>query len=1363
MFISKRFLFLVFSVWCSSFLFGQNQTNFNHISPVLNNQVISITQTEQDALGHMWMLFGGGILKYDGYDYKLIKNKTIFSNWQSTDVIKNIASDEEKNIWLISKSGLVSKYNSFLGVYEDVSAVVGKPIQKIRVKKEGVWLLTKNNVLYQYTNSEIKKIAPIFKDATSNLTVRDMDLTNPNEVFLTTDTSRLYHYNIKTKEKNELIGAFTGFPGGLILTSDKNNKLWIGTETFGFFIYDAFKKEFVQDTFFKNKKFKVDKELFLSVFFDSNGYIWGGTDGGGLYKIDSNTGEIDVFTKQDSNESSLGSNTILNISEDNHKNIWVSTNYGKLNVLPFRNKAVGYYDGSPNNAPQRVLSIFKSSKDVLWIGTDGFGLTKVVTNKSNEFVNESNLLNNRYYVQSIAEDSNENIWFGTYKNGLFFHDTKKNSYKKIPIKNSKNQEGTDVRTVFKDAHNRIWVGSNISLNVYSSTLKLLAVFDVNSNHLEGAILQSITEDENGTIWLGTRKNLFELKENKLNLQNSTFSQQFDVINNTTQIDGVIHMAKGKPNELWLICNKGKILKFHTKTKVCTTFEQIESINDVVITAVIADDNNLWLSSNNGIICLDIKNNTTKTYYTTDGFQDNMYLTRSAFKDSDGILYFGNTKGVNYFNPKELSKKKSNAVLYINDIEILNQPIDSLIPQQVNAGIYNLDFLELENRQSSFSFRFSAIDNVLNPKYYYAYRLKGFDENWIKNHPERIATYTNIPAGDYSFEVKASTKTNSWDIATKQIKISIAQPLSNKPIAYVFYLSIVLLIIYAIRRWYLLKKKLLLEAINHKKENELHDLKMNFFAKMSHEIQTPITLILGPIDNMLRLAGQNGNLLLKQRLKIISNNANRLSKIARELTLVRNKELGTLQLLVTKNSLLINIEEIYLSFKELARIKKIDFVINCPKNLVDIWYDKEKIEHIIYNLLSNAFKFTPKEGYIQLNVVPTNSRKSIKISVTDSGVGIIKEELNTIFELFYQSNIGKKNKGSGIGLALTKELIDLHKGKIEVESIPNEGTTFTVTIPIAESAYTESERITTSDSEVLNTEVLTFAETTFVVEDSNLLNKLEINANKKTILIVEDNFELQAFLKELLQEQYNIILAENGEEGYYYAKSNLPDLILSDIMMPKLDGIEMCRKLQNDSLTVHIPIVLLTAKNSTNSKILGLKSGAIEYINKPFNTNELLLKVKNIITSKEHIISKYRKETISRPAILLEKSQDEIFLENLVFNINLRLEDANFKLEELADSLHMSYSRLYRKCKSLTGSSLLDFVRLLRLKKAAILIAKYGFNISEAAFKTGFNDPKYFSKCFKKHFKLTPGDFKKEAKKIDINLYLKKYAIEDLEN
>jgi signal transduction histidine kinase/DNA-binding response OmpR family regulator/ligand-binding sensor domain-containing protein len=1356
MFTLKRLLFLGFTAWCSSFLFGQNQTNFNHLSPVLNNKVISIAQTEQDALGYMWMLFGNGVLKYDGYDYKLINNKTLFSKWQPTDIIKDIVSDDEKNIWLISESGLASKYNSSYGTYEDISSSIPEPIQNIRAREGSVWLLTKNNILYKYTNSKITKVASIFDNTALKITVKDMALTNPNDVFLSTDAGRLYHYEIKSKELNELIGPFTDFPGSLILTSDKNNKLWIGTETFGMFIYDATKKEFIQDHFFSDEKYNVDKELFLSLFSDSNGYIWGGTDGGGLYKINATTGEIYLFTKQDANPSSLESNTILNISEDNHKNIWISANYGKLNILHLNNTNIGYHEGSSNKTPQRILSILKSSKDILWIGTDGSGLTKVSTNAKDELTSESQYLknidvNNKYYVQTIIEDANANIWFGTYKNGLFFHDTKKNTFQNIAIINSKKQEGTDVRTIFKDSKNRIWVGSNTSLNVYSSALNLLAVFDVNTHTLEGSVLQSIIEDQNGTIWFGTKKNLFILKENLINLQNSTFSKQFNDAS-THKIKGVIHIANGNPNELWLISNEGKLFNYNTQSKTYRTFEHIESFNDVIITAVIADDSKLWLSSNNGIICLNIKTNITETYYNTDGLQDNMFLPRSAFKDSQGILYFGNTKGVNFFNPKTLDKKISAAKIYINDVEILNQPIETLIPLQVTTGIYNLKSLDLKDTQSSFSFRFSAIDNILNPKYYYAFRLKGFDKEWITNHSERLATYTNIPAGDYTFEVKASTQTNSWDIETKKINVHIAQPYWNKPVAYVLYLLVLLLIIYAIRHWYALKKKLLLEKVNHKKENELHELKMNFFAKMSHEIQTPITLILGPIENMLSLAAQNGNLLLKQRLNIISNNAVRLSKIARELTLVRNKELGTLKLLVTRNSLCVHLEEISLSFKELARNKQIDFVINCPKSLINTWYDKEKIEHVIYNLLSNAFKFTPKEGHIQLNVVPTNSKNLIKISVTDSGYGIRKDELNTIFELFYQSNIGKKNRGSGIGLTLTKELIDLHKGKIEVKSIPNEGTTFTVTIPITEDAYTESERIETSDSEISNTNTNT--------DNNNSINLEESNSNKKTILIVEDNYDLQLFLKELLLLQYNILLAENGEEGYHYAKSNLPDLILSDVMMPKLDGIEMCEKLQKDGLTKHIPVILLTANNSTNSKISGLKSGAIEYISKPFNTNELLLKVKNIITSKEHIISKYRKEAINRPEVLLDKTQDEIFLENLVSSVNLRLDDADFKLEELADSLNMSYSRLYRKCQSLTGHSLVDFVRLFRLKKGAILLTKYGYNISETAFKTGFNDPKYFSKCFKKQFNKTPGNFKKEALKTDVNLYLKRYSIED---
>jgi len=1358
----KRLLFLGFLTWYSSFSYGQNQTNFIQLSPKQSGKSLDIINTVQDRQGYIWLAHSSGIAKYDGNTYSYLGLDGIFENLDSEAEIVAIKKDCKEHIWILTSTGRVAIYNDTEN-FSELNFAKTNAIKRIYPINNGVVLSSNLGKIhfFSYKENAIKKDASVTNIIPSRSEINSIVEGQNKDLFIGTDKGEIFQYSMLTKKIMEII---VPFEYGLVypkLIIDFKNRLWIGTETFGVFVYDIPTKKFIENKLFKAPFHNIKSEIIKSLFCDSSGYIWAGTDGSGLFKIDPNSGFIRLFTHHKNNQFSLNSNTIMDINEDGHKNIWALSNYGEVNILPSSSNNIIYYEGSNDHTPTKILSIYKSNNGNLWLGTDGFGITKINSNSDgttaiNQYLTKDG---KGYYVQSIAEDDLANIWIGTYKNGLWYHNTKNKSFKKIPIINSKLQSVSDVRKIFKDKKNRIWIASNLGLYVYNNSLKLLAVFENNKAGLSGSIGGSFLQDKNGQIWIGySRGGLFQFNENELQFESSSFTNINYTNENASDLEtlGVNWITEDGLNNLWILNFQGSLYRYNYLTKSRSSFKNYKSFERIHLRSLqLEDDNNLWMGSDKGIIHFNVKDSVAINYGSVDGLQDNLFLRRSSFKDKKGMLYFGGINGVNSFNPKNLLKKASTPILHFNSLEILHQPARFIIPNQINSNINDIQHLTLNPDQSSFSFRFSAFDNIIHPNYLYEYRLFGFNNNWIAADREQLATYTNIPSGKFTFEVRAGTRKGIWDIPIKKIDITIKQPIWNQPLAYVLYLSIFLLITYAIRRWYLLKKKLLLEKISHKKENELHELKMNFFAKMSHEIQTPITLILGPIDNMLNLAGQDGNLLLKQRLRIISNNAKRLSKIARELTLVRNKELGTLKLLVTKNSLGINIEEIALSFKELARNKQIDFTINCPKNLFDIWYDKEKIEHVIYNLLSNAFKFTPKEGHIQLNVIPTNSKKSIKITVTDSGSGIRKEELNAIFELFYQSNIGRKNKGSGIGLALTKELTDLHKGKIEVESISNEGTTFTVTIPITEDSYTEFERITTSDSEISN------IDTDTETEDST--NKGALNANKKTILIVEDNYELQSFLKELLIFQYNIILAENGEEGYHYAKNNLPDLILSDIMMPKLDGIEMCEKLQNDNLTQHIPVILLTAKNSTNAKISGLKSGAIEYISKPFNTNELLLKVKNIITSKEHIISKYRKETINRPEILLDKSQDEIFLESLVFNVNLRLDDADFKLEELADSLNMSYSRLYRKCQALTGSSLVDFVRLLRLKKGAILLTKYGYNISETAFKTGFNDPKYFSKCFKKYFKQTPGDFKKEAQKIDVNAYLKKYSIEDLEH
>lgn len=1355
-FTKHRILYAL--LWLSFCSYAQKHINFTPLTPVVNNKPVFVSKTIQDKWGNIWMLCSDGILVYDGYNYKPLTNSSIFK--RDGERARDMIADDKQDIYIISSLGSLLKFDAASGMFEVLNDLFNNQrLKTIYHEGQSIWIATTNGKIYRSTNSKLDSVAQIFNNNFPVTNINSLAYVAPNNLFVGTENGKIFHYDLNSKNYTELIGRYTDYPGRIILTTDKNKRLWIGTEAHGIFVYDTATQEFIQDTLFSGERPNVKKELFLTLFNDSDGFIWGGTDGGGLYKINPVTGAIDLFYKQDGNEFSLGSNTILHINEDNHKNLWICTNYGKLSILPNVDNNIHYHEGSANHIPQKILSIYKSSKNTLWIGTDGSGLTKINlsdtgSTKETTYFNDSEV-GRGHYIQSITEDLNGNIWIATYLNGLWFHDTQKNTLKKIEVSNIRNQKATDVRTLFRDSKGRIWVCSNISINVYTADQELLASFENNHHGLNGLIAEAVAEDQDGTIWIGIYNGgFFRFNEKPHKLSESSFSLVSHQNNTTLEgIFSVKFIAVGEPGVLWLLDKNGTFLKYNSQTNEYTTFEDLQVFKDVNLATIAKqDDHNLWFSSNNGIFHLNTKTRKITAYHSSDGLQSNIFLSRSTFTDTDGTLYFGGNYGLNYFDPTEISKKERVPELFVNSIEILNQPMEQLIPSYGSLSTYNLETLNLKSNQSSFSFRFSAIDNVLDPKYTYAYRLKGFNDDWIVSGQERLATYTNIPNGNYIFEVKAGTSKGLWNIAPKRIAVRIAPPFWKTPFAYILYAILIGFVLYALRRWYLLKNKLLVEKLIHKKENELYDLKMNFFTKMSHEIQTPITLILGPLEDMLKQSEENGNLLLNQRLKIIEKNGKRISKIARELTLMRNKEINALKLLTTKNNLYDHIQDISLSFKELARKKRIDFAINCPQNLQSAWYDKEKIEHVIYNLLSNAFKFTPKEGNVQLNVIPIDSKKQIKLSVSDTGSGIPKDELELIFDLFYQSKTNKKKKGSGIGLALTKELVDLHRGTMEVESSAVEGTIFTFTLPITKDAYEESEIIMTDDAdETIPQDVDQLQVTQFKAGTKDI--------SKKTILIVEDNYELQSFLKDLLAEEYNIILADNGGEGFHYAKSNFPDLILSDIMMPKMDGLEMCALLQQDELTKHIPVIILTAKNSTQSKLSGLKSGAIEYINKPFNTAELLLKIKNIISSKEHIISKYRKEVITSPEIAADKTQDEIFLENMTSIINAKLNDDDFKIEDLAESLNMSYSSLYRKCQALTGKNLVDYIRLIRLKRAAVLIAKYGYNISETAFIVGFKDPKYFSKCFKKQYFKSPKEFEREARKMGVDDYLKEHDLD----
>ncbi|MGY0408110.1 MAG: ATP-binding protein, partial [Polaribacter sp.] len=919
-----------------------------------------------------------------------------------------------------------------------------------------------------------------------------------------------------------------------------------------------------------------------------------------------------------------------------------------------------------------------------------------------------------------------------------------------------------TRTLFRDSKDRIWVAAGTGIFVFSDTQKLLAFFDYNTKDLTGAIsesiVESILETENGTIWLGVDTGgLYSFVEDTTNLQNSYFKKitYFNKKENSNTNYGILFMDMDAHQNIWIRTVSGFLLRYGTKNNTYESFENKEFIKDIKIRTVLVDQSNtLWLGSNNGLHNYNPQTGHLESYYQINGIQGNNFSRRAAYKTVDGKLYFGGDNGLTSFYPTKIKKKESLAKLFINQIKVLNKPIKTVLPEQFTGRIENVKQLQLKSNQSSFSFKFSAVENVLNPNYYYAYRLKGFNNKWITSKVERTATYTNIPSGEYFFEVKAGSKKGLWNIPLKKIKISIAQPLWNRWWAHILYFILASLLIYGILRWIKLKNKLTSEELKRNHDKELYSLKMNFFAKMSHEIQTPLTLISGPIDNMLDRAENTSNTLLNKRLKMISNNVKRLSKIVFELTSIRNKELGILSLRVTKNNLIEDLKEIALSFEEHAEFKKLNFTYNHSVPSLLIWYDKDKFEYIIFNLLSNAFKFTPKGGTVKLTIEVLDAQEQVKITVMDSGPGVAKDELENIFKLFYQSDVGKNNIGSGIGLALTKEIVDLHYGIIDVESSPEKGTNFYVKIPTNKNTFAEIQK---------NKEIAIKEKP---ITDSNMV----INANsakksrgsnpEKTLLIVEDNYELQIFLKDIFNDLYKVVIADDGEEGAALAKKYIPDLIISDIMMPRKDGLEMTELLQKDKMTSHIPIILLTAKETKGSKLRGMQTGAIKYINKPFNVNELLVAVHNIIERSDRIIAKFKKELISSPKKVDAKSYDEEFLEKVVAYINSQLANSNFKVDDLTNVLNMSYSAIYRKFLALTGQKLVNYVKITRIKKATVLFIKYSHSISEAAFSVGFNDPKYFSKCFKKEFQITPVEFKKYAQEKGTDATIREYNLEN---
>lgn len=1308
----------------------------------LSNHAYNLVPAVQDSLGYVWISNVFGINKFNGFAHEFIPFQEIFG-WESKgDEIEQLVTTPSGHLLVSSYEGFLALKNendTFYSLSIANGPFDGYAINQMIAGDDRIWLITRDGQLLSY-DSEKQEVIPLgqvpdFKRDRDKMT--GMAIDSKGLLYLSTNSGRLFTYDTTERLLEEIdmdIGdAFVYFTD---ITLDKQENLWICTSSkeVGIKIYNPQEKDFIQDRAPLQGVLRRAKGTFYKILAGSNGTLWLASDGDGLFGIDVKEMTLNNYRFDVNNQRSISSNVLLDLFEDAKGNLWVFHTYGKIDILPGNtvDRRIITEKGKLNDSDIIVQSTLRSKDGSLWLGTDGQGLVKVSPDgqtKEQYLINED--FSQGFLVQSIAEDRNGILWVATINDGVWLFDPHIKKASRFPIVDAEGLRATAISLVYADHQGRIWVSVNNGMVIYDSNYHPIAKFG--TDDFEGDVhCVDLVRTGDGNLWLGLRSGLYRFNENRSDLLASTFTRFpfFDEDEEDGQGLRIRKLATDGQSKIWLVTNHFQLHGFDYLEKTYFPFKPELGIQRPLFQSIqVQDSSNIWAGANEGLWHFNLTTGNHKRYDERDGFLDSRFLS-SSYKDSIGRLYFSSTRGMNYFDPKILFKSETDAQLHISAIDILGKPAIEVIPDQLTQGVPKIDQVRLDHNQSSFSFTFQALDDILAPNYNYSYLLKGFDEGWQNANSSRIANYTNIPSGDYEFVVRAGNELGVWNLGEKAIGIHIDRPPYLQWWALMLYGLVLLGMGLAVFRWALLKRNLAQEKMAHQRDAEVYDMKMNFFAKLSHEIQTPLTLMLLPLDELMEQSFTKGNKLVRKRLEMIAHNAKRLSRIVFELTTIRNQELEKTKLTVSQNDLVAHVKVIAASFEPMAKRKTMNFAVDTDISQLQMQYDGPKIEHVVYNLLSNAFRFTPDGGTIKIKLRTDDTGNAI-LEVQDTGRGIPPEELEHIFELFYQA-VKNSREGMGIGLALSNELIELHGGTLAVRSKEGMGSSFIVTLPIYQEVETEGLM-------PLEASVLEDSRERLAPLDGSL-----VKANMDwTVLIVEDDLDLGNYIAAELENHYSVKVADNGEQGFLLAKKHLPNLILSDVMMPKVDGVELTKKLQRDKLTAHIPIVLLTADSSDVTRVSALRSGVIEYLSKPFSMNELLLKVHNIMAQNFRARQKGKTDSLLDPIPSEIKSKDELLLEKVTMEINRNMADPEFNLESLASQLNMSHSTLFRRFQGLTGQTLVDFVRTTRLKKAAQFLVEGNYTVAEAAYAVGFNDVKYFSKCFKRIYGMGPAAFKKQ--------------------
>ncbi|WP_165940026.1 hybrid sensor histidine kinase/response regulator transcription factor [Dyadobacter psychrotolerans] len=1345
-----------------------------------NNQVTCFLK---DSRGLMWFGTISGLNRYDGYSIKSFRNDIRDSATLLNNNIINLFEDPAGKIWVTTIEGTniydprtekfirnTAPYASYFGLPD------GSVTNIIKDSQGSFWFIHETKGIYIYRASSDKKIihlsyppgtdkaggsnqiASLAEDKSGNMWIIHkngvLDKMNIGSYKILFRTSYLKNLN----KGESLLYNIT-------IDTDGDPWLYVLRANLGVFYFNNHSKNFLNIT--KNSfSVKLTSNIIQGIVQDNQGLIWIGTDHGGIDLINKKTWETTYLLHDEDNDKSLSQNTINSLYKDSCGIIWTGTykdgiNYYHENIFRF---ALYQNDRSkPQSLPYNDFNRFaEDDQGNLWLGGNGGGLI-YFERKKNTYTrylhqpdNPASLASN--VVVSLFIDSSKRLWIGTYYGGLSYFDGKTFTTYRHDASDKNSIADDSVWEIFEDSRKNLWIGTlDGGLDQLDRTTGKFTHFPSGgANSIHAGYVSEITEDNEGNIWVGTSYGLekYSYKTNSFIHFLSNAEKPGFLSNN------LIHtIYEDKRGNLWIGTHEGLNL-YDKQSQTFRSFGKEDGMSHNTILSVTEDkQGNLWFGTPEGITRAEIEWQGKDLiphfvrYDETDGLQGKEFNENAALQTKDGELIFGGSKGFNLFRPQDIRTDSSFPKIFLSDLYLFNKRVNignssdnrTILPVTLNE----VKEITLKHSENVITIEFSAL-NFLHPeKNQYLYQLEGFDKGWISGFDNsRKATYTNLDPGVYLFKVKSTNSEGVWGKEGVRLKITILPPLWLTKTAIAFYLLLTIFILYlarkAIQRREQNKFKIQKEREEAQRMHELDQMKINFFTNVSHEFRTPLTLILAPLEKILKPSSKVPRLIQQDKnhegqLQLIHRNAKRLLNLVNQLLDLGKLEFQEIKFNPAEGDIIRFIRDTTFSFSDLSEKQHITLSFDSDIISLRTAFDEDKLEKILFNLLSNAFKFTPDGGNVNVTVQPksTDADQFLEIKVKDSGIGIPLEKQEKIFERFYQHDVpaSMMNQGSGIGLSITREFVKIHGGTIQVVNESETGSCFSVVIPVQEIVNE-----TADDSD--KTELLSFSLNKTSDEPEQISEKPEESA---TILLVEDNFEFRQYLKEILADQYTILEAGDGKNGLEKAINEMPDLIVSDVMMPEMNGIDMCKRLKDNAQTSHIPVILLTARNSDEQKLEGYETGAQDYIEKPFNFELLQSKIKSLLKQQSAARKAYRQQITIKGKDVAISSLDEKLVQKAIAIVEKNISNPDFSVEAFSSELGMSRIHLYRKLQSLTGKSPIDFIRSIRLERSRQLLGQSQLTVAEIAYQVGFNNPKYFAKHFREEFSELPSSYAMRAR------------------